>query len=118
MPRTGVLGVVEAPYRGALERGYADCFYLARVLAAQLGGLDLLLRGEAVLLARAARATRDEGRWDPDLAAYARDTGRVLVDADAVARLGLDPADLLPEVRPVPAGGTAEWLRYPAVWFL
>ncbi|MEU9113899.1 hypothetical protein AB0D04_19475 [Streptomyces sp. NPDC048483] len=45
------LAIVERAYRGALEKQFFDELYLAVELHRQLGGLDLLLRGQAVTYA-------------------------------------------------------------------
>ncbi|WP_369137436.1 DsrE family protein [Modestobacter versicolor] len=118
MARTpvAVLGVVEQPYRGSTERAYVDCFYLARVLNAQLGDLDLLLRGEAVLV-----ALQGEGpAADPTAALqHLLDDGvDVLLDGDDLDRLGLDRADLLAGVQVTSGEHARSWHQYQAVWFL
>jgi hypothetical protein len=112
-----VLAVVEAPFRGTLERGYADSFYLTRILGLQMGAVDVLLRGEAVLLARAASPDTHD-RWDPGLSTLLDDGSQVLVDAADSRRFGLGPDALVPGVVPVDDGGVARWARYDAIWFL
>ena len=117
MARTpvAVLGVVEQPYRGSTERAYVDCFYLARVLNAQLGDLDLLLRGEAVLV-----ALRGDRPTDPTAALqHLLDDGvDVLLDGGDLARLGLDQVDLIAGVRVTSGEHVRSWHQYQAVWFL
>ncbi|MFI9100877.1 hypothetical protein ACIGXA_10140 [Streptomyces fildesensis] len=46
-----VLAIVERAYRGALEKQYADCLYLAAELHRQMGGMDIVLRGLSVTYA-------------------------------------------------------------------
>lgn len=118
MARTpmSVLGIVEQPYRGSIERAYVDCFYLARVLNAQLGALDLLLRGEAALV-----ALQGEGpAGDPTAAlGHLLDDGvGVLLDGRDLARLGLDRADLIAGVQVASEEHVRSWHQYQAVWFL
>ncbi|MCX5203706.1 hypothetical protein OG897_19890 [Streptomyces sp. NBC_00237] len=50
-PDGRVLAIVERGHRGALEKQFFDEFYLAAELHRQLGGLDILLRGQAVTYA-------------------------------------------------------------------
>jgi len=50
-PDGRVLAIVERGYRGALEKQFFDELYLATELHRQLGGLDILLRGQAVTYA-------------------------------------------------------------------
>lgn len=111
-----VLGVVEQPYRGTTERAYVDCFYLARVLNAQLGDLDLLLRGEAVLVA--LRSGAPAGEPTAALQHLLDDGVDVLLDGDDLARLGLQGAELLPGVRTTGREQVRSWHQYRAVWFL
>lgn len=106
------LVVVDRPYRGVLERAYADCFYLIRVLRAQLGAIDLVLRGEAVLLA--ARS----GGWDGGLPALLGDGVAVVVERDDAELFGLAATDLLDGVRVTPPAPRPEWSAYDHVWFV
>jgi hypothetical protein len=110
-----VLALVERPYRGLLERAYADSFYLARVLAAQLGPLDVVLRGEAVLLAR--RPDPVAPHWDGDLPALVAGGLSLYVERTDAARLGLAEDDLIDGAEPVD-GSPKPWGDYHAVWFL
>jgi hypothetical protein len=111
-----VLAIVEQPHRGVVERRYADSFYLARVLGAQLGHLDVVLRGAAVLL---ARRPEDSGRphWDGGLPGLLSDGAGLYVEREDAARLGLSDDDLLDGVLPVD-GSPKPWGTYHAVWFL
>ena len=120
-----VLGIVDQPYRGVVERSYADCLYLARVLNAQLGDLDLLLRGEAVFIATrtALEGEQVDGEAGTSLAAGLRDLLTdgvdVRADADDLQRLGVPVDALVDGVRAAPAEETTQrWPHYDAVWFL
>jgi hypothetical protein len=119
-----VLAVIEDPYRGVIERRYADCFYLARVLGAQLGRLDVVLRGDAVLLAStegdvatAGIVTAGSERWDGDLANVIKDDAGLYVDRQDAAQLGITEAQLIDGARMVD-GSPRPWAQYSAVWFL
>ncbi|MFI6849627.1 hypothetical protein OG535_07020 [Kitasatospora sp. NBC_00085] len=43
-----VLAIVDRGYRGAVEKQFVDTLYLVRELHRQMGGMDILLRGQAV----------------------------------------------------------------------
>ncbi|QCB92294.1 hypothetical protein [Cellulomonas shaoxiangyii] len=114
MPGTpSVLAVVDAPYRGTVERGYADCFYLSFVLGAQLGGLTLLLRGEAVLLGHEPA----DGVEPLDLDGLRAAGVRVLVSRADRDALGLAADPLRPGVETVDDDGRL-WAAHDAVWFV
>jgi hypothetical protein len=119
-----VLGVLEQPFRGGVERAYADIFFLVRVLRAQLGGLDLLLRGAAVLTARRPEdgtedGTEPAGTPAAGLRAVVGDGVGVLVQTEDLSRFSLTPGELVDGVQPVTAAeATAAWSRYESVWFL
>lgn len=113
-----VLGIVEQPYRGSTERAYVDCFYLARVLNAQLGDLDVLLRGEAVLTAVANGGADPEPDPTAALRGLVDDGVDVHVDGDDARRLGVAPSTLLAGVAVTPGSHTGHWHEYDAVWFL
>jgi hypothetical protein len=49
-----VLIIVDRPFRGVLERQFADAVHLARVAVLQFGAVSILLTGEGVLLTAAA----------------------------------------------------------------
>lgn len=119
-PSVPVLGVLEQPFRGGVERAYADVFFLTRVLRAQLGGLDLLLRGAAVLTAqRPEDGADDDGTPAAGLRAVVGDGVGVLVQTEDLSRFSLTPRDLVDGVRPVTATeATAAWSQYESVWFL
>ncbi|GAA1866390.1 hypothetical protein [Myceligenerans crystallogenes] len=51
---SSVLIIVDRPFRGALERQFADAVHLARVAMLQFGTASILLTGQGVLLAAAA----------------------------------------------------------------
>lgn len=112
-----VLAVVDAPFRGTVERGYADCFYLAFVLGAQLGGLTLLLRGEAALLGHAAPDGATDAPELLDLEALGSAGVQVLVARGDRDALGLAADALRPGAGLVDDDGHL-WARYDAVWFL
>ena len=114
------LAIIEQPYRGSTERGYADCFYLARVLNAQLGNLAVLLRGEGVLA-----AIGDVSAVGPPPAAPTAALQDLIADGmdvhlagEDLERLGLGRADLLPGVRVAVGPPARTWHQYQAVWFL
>lgn len=108
------LAVLDHPYRGVLERGYADPLYLVRVLAAQLGRVDLVLRGEAVLLAAAGAA----GGWDGGLPHVVAQGIPVLAEGSDLARLGVPPGSLAAGVLTTPPTPPPRWSAYDHVWFL
>ncbi len=106
-----VLAVVDAPFRGTVERGYADCFHLAAVLAAQLGGLTLLLRGPAAALARPPAP----GAYPLDVERLRAAGVRLRVDAASLAALGAGRADVRPGVD-LDLG--TPWDAFDDVWFV
>ncbi|MFV2144088.1 MULTISPECIES: hypothetical protein [Isoptericola] len=94
-----VLVIVDRPFRGALERQFADSVHLARVAALQFGRASILLTGQGVLLgaaAVAAPAAPDEHvpgalAGAQSLLAAARDL-TVLADARATEQHGVTEA--------------------------
>ncbi|WP_062209439.1 hypothetical protein [Streptomyces sp. NBRC 109706] len=125
-----VLAIVDRAYRGAVEKQYADSLYLALELHRQLGGMDILLRGQAVSYAarHAEVPTLRVGEreltslTDPrrDVERLLEAGLRVLADETALHTWGLDGPDaLLPGVERTTARRTAErWADYRMVSFL
>lgn len=107
---SAVLIVLDRPFRGVLERQFADAVHLARVAVLQFGTVSVLLTGEGVLLAAAAAGGTDDAAVAdaaghpgdggvPGASAGARsllaaaDSGvPVLVDATAAAAYGVTAA--------------------------
>lgn len=127
---TRCLGIVERAYRGALEKQFFDELYLSVELHRQLGGLDLLLRGQAVGYAAAA-ATVPELRFGKrtvatlsdhrrDLATLLENGVRVLAEESSLAAYLPGGADrLVPGVVPVADGALAvRWPEYRLVFFV
>lgn len=96
---TSVLIVVDRPFRGVLERQFADAVHLARVAGLQFDAVSILLTGEGVLLAAAAAAGPPDDGGVPgalvgarSLLAAAGSGIPVLVDATAAAAYGVTTA--------------------------
>ncbi|MFH9263216.1 hypothetical protein [Streptomyces sp. NPDC017546] len=125
-----VLAIVERAYRGALEKQFVDSLYLAAELNRQLGGMDILLRGQAVTYAaRDARMpslrlgkrvvdTLTDPRADVrsllglGLRVYAEESDLIAYGLDGEGRL-------LDGVQPIPADeAAARWSDYRVVCFL
>lgn len=97
---SSVLVVVDRPYRGFIERQFADSVQLARVCALQFDSVTVLLTGEGVFLPHVETTVEDD-RPDPfnawqhpsvNAVAAARSGIRILVDSAATAAFGLpDP---------------------------
>ncbi|AEM82830.1 hypothetical protein [Streptomyces violaceusniger] len=128
--RPQVLAIVERAYRGAVEKQFADALYLALELHRQLGGIDILLRGQAVTY-----AARDahvpplrlgnrviETLTDPrgDVLRLLDAGVRVYAEEPGLAAYGLDgEGRLLDRVRPMPADeAAARWSTYRMVCFM
>jgi hypothetical protein len=124
------LAIVERAYRGALEVQFADALYCAALFHAQLGGLDLLLRGAAVTYAlpavpvpaltigRRIVGTLNDPR--AGLAALAGAGVHIWVEERDLRAHGV-PADrpLMPGARTVAPGELAtRWPDYSGVFFL
>lgn len=112
--------VVEDAYRGTVERGYADCFYLARVLSAQLDGLEVYLRGPAATLALAAPGGapgESEDHLGENLRGLVASGVRVMVCQGDLAARSRSPHRLLTGVELVDGPRcVASWADYDAVW--
>jgi hypothetical protein len=97
---SSVLVVVDRPYRGVVERQFADPVQLARVCALQFDSVTVLLTGEGVFLPHVETTAEDErpdpfNPWHhPSVNAIAA-TGsgiHILIDSAATATFGLpDP---------------------------
>jgi hypothetical protein len=106
---------VDEPFRGVVERGYADWIYLARVLNLQLGGLDVLLRGEGVYTA----LRPVPGGAGPEVGLLVGDGIGVIVDDHDLRESGFSEDDLIPGITVRTADHrVADWTDYAAVWFL
>jgi hypothetical protein len=132
---TQVLAIIENGHRGGVETQFADVFYLVRELNRQVGRIDVLLRGPAVICALnavkpdgAARADR-EVRIGPAVAplpdppasirALLGDGMSVVVDGGDLAALGLGVERLVAGVTVTDGeADAADWLDYDGVWFL
>ncbi|WP_051838462.1 hypothetical protein [Streptomyces sp. NRRL WC-3742] len=126
------LAIVERGHRGALEKQFFDALYLAAELHRQLGGLDVLLRGQAATHAVRARPlpalrlgdTVVETLTDPRAGLRTLiDAGvRVWAEESALAAFGFtgtDPDVLLDGVRVAADGELAlRWPEYRMVCFL
>lgn|GEM_PF-6807900 len=137
---TLALAIVENGHRGAVETQFADVFYLVRELNRQLGQLDVLLRGAAVVCA--LRPPEAHGGGDgpgagptpasrlalgsgviplPDVAASVEDLlddgMAVAVDREDLAAIAVPAGRLISGVA-VTHGDPARWLDYDGVWFL
>ena len=122
--------IIERAWRGAAETQFADALYFLRELNRQLAGIDLLLRGRAVLAALDADGTppltlgRRELSTLPDPRASVRtmlgEGLAVLVEDNDLLALGRAAnAPLLPGVTRVAPGEMApRWPDYLGVWFL
>jgi hypothetical protein len=130
-PGGRVLAIVERGYRGALEKQFFDELYLATELHRQLGGLDILLRGQAVTYAIDAPPVPPLriGNRTVDTLSDPRKGLRTLLDAGVgvwaeepgLAALGGSgsPDRLLAGIRVAAEGETAaRWTEYRMVCFL
>jgi hypothetical protein len=124
------LAVVERVYRGTVESQFFGALYGVLVLGEQLGGMDVVLRGNAVT----AGLSVDEkpprlvlGSLVLDQLPDHRETVRamvgkgfaVTVDGPDLAALGLDAGSVLPGVQVRDTTElAADWVRYDGVWFL
>ncbi|MFJ4095306.1 hypothetical protein ACIPYS_27265 [Kitasatospora sp. NPDC089913] len=125
-----VLAIVDRAYRGAVEKQFVDTLYLVRELHRQMGGLDILLRGQAVgYAARAARVAplRFGDRVVETLSDPRRDVQalldagiRVLAEEPGLTASGLAGREqLLEGVELIGARAAAEsWSGYGTVCFL
>jgi len=124
------LAIVERAYRGALEKQFFDALYMVVELHRQMGGTDILLRGNAVTYAvrdaevppvRLGRRTVDT-LTDPrrDLRTLLELGVRVLVEEADLSACGFGAGDLLgPEVSTHSAEEiAARWGDYWMVCFL
>ncbi|MEV7184261.1 hypothetical protein [Kitasatospora sp. NPDC093102] len=126
------LAVVERAHRGALEKQFFDALYLATELNRQLGGLDVLLRGQAATHAVRARPLPELRLGDTTVTTLADPRSglrtlieagvRVWVEESALAAFGFTgPLDgvLLDGVRLAADGELAlRWPEYRMVCFL
>ncbi|MER6300586.1 hypothetical protein ABT247_13580 [Kitasatospora sp. NPDC001539] len=125
-----VLAIVDRGYRGAIEKQFVDTLYLVRELHRQMGGMDILLRGQAVsYAARAARVAplRFGDRVVETLSDPRRDV-RALLDAGIRVRAeepgllasGMTGGEqLLEGVELIGAQAAAEsWSEYRMICFL
>lgn len=125
-----MLAIIERAYRGAVEKQFVDALYLALELHRQLGGMDILLRGQAVTYAasRARVAPLRLGSRVVDTLSDPRgdvrrllDSGlRVYAEDHQLTAYALDGAgDLLDGVQRIPADeAAARWSAYRMVCFL
>ncbi|MCA6094678.1 hypothetical protein LE181_21210 [Streptomyces sp. SCA3-4] len=128
--RARVLAIVERAYRGSVEKQFVDALYLASELHRQLGGMDILLRGQAVTYAaRDARVPALRlGARVVDTLTDPRADVRTLLDAGlrvyaeepGLAAYGLEDQDrLLDGVQRISADeAAARWAAYRMVCFL
>jgi hypothetical protein len=124
------LAIVDRGYRGSIEAQFFDALYGVRMFAAQLGGIDLLLRGTSVTAA--LRPAGDVPRVtlgsepvalsaDPRAAisGLTENGTAVYVDAGSLADLGLGPEAVLPGCAVLDTTELAvRWPGYEQVWFL
>lgn len=123
------LTIVEGSYRGAVEVQFIDVLYGILSLHDQMGGVDLVLRGDSVTTALAGGTGFGVrlGSGDQMPLTDPRQTVRailargvaVYVDEPSLRRLGLDGTDLLPGVSCVDTSDLAvRWPEYDGVWYL
>jgi hypothetical protein len=129
MGGAALLVVIERGYRGSVEVQFSDLLYVCRGLHAQLGGVDLVLRGSAVSFAVDAKpvppvrigtqlldATPDPRRSLRELLAAGVNAW---VDEADLTRCGFTVNRL---ISGVVTGDTVElaasWPEYQGVWFL
>jgi hypothetical protein len=122
--------IIERAWRGAAETQFADALYFVRELNRQFGGMDLLLRGRAVLAALDV-----DGNGPLVLGSRVLDTlpdprvsirtmlgeglGVLVEETDLAAVRHVATAPLIPGVTRVGAGQTAlSWADRLGVWFL
>jgi hypothetical protein len=124
------LAILDRGYRGSVEAQFFDALYGVRMFAAQLGGIDLLLRGTSVTAA--LRPTGDVPRVrlgsepvalsaDPRVAinGLAEKGIAVYVDAASLADLGVGADSVLPGCAVLDTTELAvRWDGYEQVWFL
>lgn len=120
MTMTSALVVIDRPFRGVVEREFADAVHLARVCSAQLDDVSILLTGEAVLLAtapvRPAAALGTSHDVAASLRAAAEGGMTVLLDSACAAAFGVDGA--APWFQPASPGRIAEAATtHDHVWF-
>lgn len=117
------LVVIETPFRGDLERTYLDTLYQTRVFYAQFrGAVDILVRGDALMLVRRqiAPVLPDE-YWGhaalEGMAGLLSDGATVLVEVDSF--LPLEGAWVLREdvTRVKRQRMASKWSDYEAVLF-
>lgn len=123
------LAILERGYRGAVDKQFFTPLYLAVELHRQLGGLDLLLRGDAVTCAAAAPPPPPLRLGDrvlttlPDPRAELRTLQaagvRVWVEGTDLTAHGLGDGDLIDDVTVAAPGElAAHWPGYRTVCFL
>lgn len=117
------LAVVERGHRGALEKQYADVFYLARELNRQMEAVDVCLRGSAATYALesavvAQLESADDGP-QAGVRTLLRDGVDICVLAEDLAALRMGPERLLSGVSIVSRASFVKcWSTYTGVWFL
>lgn len=84
---TSILLVIDQPFRGVLERQFADAVHLARVGTLQFAAVSVLLTGEGVLLAAPDEASSSD--TPAALRAAAGAGAPVLVDRGSAAAYGV-----------------------------
>jgi len=125
-----VLGIMDRPFRGAIEVQFFDVLYGVLDLSAQFSRADVALRGLAVTL-----AVRDGGyelalkigastlTTLPDyraaVSSLVAEGIQVFVDEPDLKRLGFGAGDLVPGVQCLDTNDlAARWGDYEAVWFV
>lgn len=124
------LAILDRGYRGSLEAQFFDAFYGVRMFAAQLGGIDLLLRGTSVTAALRPAGDVPRVTLGSEPVALSADpraavTGlieqgtTVYVDVASLADLGVGRESVLPECMVLDTTELAvRWPGYEQVWFL
>lgn len=123
MSRQRWLLILERPFRGDIERTYADSLYQARVVCAQFrGAMDVLARGEAALLMRNSPKSLEPDKWwgyipQAGLAPLISDGTQVFVEEESLTLLQ-GTQDLLHGVEVISRDNMAsKWGTYSGILF-
>ncbi len=127
MGKKKILNIIATAYRATLEEQDDTIVWLTHALKGAGADLDVLLRGNAVNyavngqdasgLAFGGRRQTQPPRIDEDIARLATKGVRVFLVEEDLAKRGVERAELIGGVEPVPNAGLAQLLAgYDQVW--